>query len=61
MSQVYDVPLPEKHRFHRCGGGDGSKVDPFMPFEAYGKMNDTEKRAIWACLQGLPPKPFGER
>ena len=40
---------------------DGSKIDPFMPFEAFGKMNDTEKRALWAYLQSLPPQPFGGR
>jgi hypothetical protein len=40
---------------------DGSKIDPFMPFEAYSKLNDTEKRAVWAYLQSLPPLEFGQR
>jgi mono/diheme cytochrome c family protein len=34
---------------------DGRKLDPFMPIESLGKMNDTEKRAIWEYLRGLPP------
>jgi cytochrome c553 len=40
---------------------DGSKIDPFMPYEAYSKLDDTEKRAIWAYLQSLPPMAFGGR
>jgi cytochrome c553 len=40
---------------------DGSRIDPFMPFEAYSKLNDTEKRAIWSYLQSLPPMAFGGR
>jgi cytochrome c553 len=40
---------------------DGSRIDPFMPFEAFSKLNDTEKRALWAYVQGLPPTPFGSR
>ena len=40
---------------------DGSRIDPFMPFEAYSKLNDTEKRALWAYLEGLTPAPFGGR
>jgi mono/diheme cytochrome c family protein len=40
---------------------DGRKIDPFMPFESFSKLNDTEKRALWAYLQSLPAKPFGER
>jgi hypothetical protein len=40
---------------------DGSKIDPFMPFESFSKMNDTEKRALWAYLQSVPAKEFGGR
>jgi hypothetical protein len=40
---------------------DGRQLDPFMPYEAYSRMNDTEKRALWAYLQSLPPTAFGER
>jgi hypothetical protein len=40
---------------------DGSRIDSFMPFEAFSKLNDTEKRALWAYVQNLPPTPFGSR
>jgi hypothetical protein len=39
----------------------GQKLDPFMPIDAYGKLDDTEKHALWAYLQSLPPRPFGQR
>jgi hypothetical protein len=32
-----------------------------MATETYDKMDDTEKRALFAFLQTLPPKPFGGR
>lgn len=40
---------------------DGRKLDPFMPVASYTKMDDTEKRALFAFLQTLPPQPFGNR
>ena len=40
---------------------NGKKVDPMMPTEALGKMNDTEKQALWAYLRTVPPAPFGGR
>lgn len=40
---------------------NGSKLDPFMPLDAIGKADATERRALWAWLQSLPAKPFGER
>lgn len=40
---------------------DGRKLDPMMPFESLSKMDDVEKRALFAFLQSLPPRPFGER
>ena len=40
---------------------DGRALDPMMPFAGLAKMNDTEKRALWAYLQSLPPTPFGNR
>lgn len=40
---------------------DGRKLDPFMPYATLAKMNDTEKKALWAYLQSVPPKPFGQR
>lgn len=39
----------------------GKKLDPFMPFEALGKMNEDERGALYLYLMSLPPKPFGER
>lgn len=40
---------------------NGRKVNPFMPIESFGKMNDTEKHALWAYLENIPPVPFGSR
>ena len=40
---------------------NGKKLDPFMPIEAFGKQDDTEKRALFAWLQSLPATPFGNR
>jgi hypothetical protein len=40
---------------------NGAKINPFMPIEAFGKFDDTEKRALWAYLTHLPPTPFGNR
>ena len=40
---------------------DGKKLDPFMPIEALTAMNEVEKKALWAYLSTLPPKPFGGR
>lgn len=33
---------------------DGSAIDPFMPWQAFGGMTDVELRAIWRHLQSLP-------
>ncbi len=40
---------------------NGMKLDPFMPITAYKKLDEIEKKALWAYLQSLPPRPFGER
>lgn len=40
---------------------DGSKLDPFMPYETLAKMDDIEKRALWAYLRSVPPLPSGQR
>jgi mono/diheme cytochrome c family protein len=40
---------------------NGMKLDPFMPIEAYGKLDDVEMKALWAYLQTLPPTPLGNR
>jgi len=40
---------------------DGQKVDPFMPIEVLAHMNETERKALYAYLVTLEPKPFGNR
>ncbi len=40
---------------------NGQKLNPFMPIEAFGKLDEVEKKALWAFLEKLPAKPFGER
>jgi mono/diheme cytochrome c family protein len=40
---------------------DGKELDPFMPYKALAKMNDDEKKALWAYLQSVAPKPYGNR
>jgi mono/diheme cytochrome c family protein len=40
---------------------NGSKLDPFMPLQSFGKLDDTEKRALWAYLTSLPPTELGNR
>jgi cytochrome c553 len=40
---------------------DGSTINPFMPLESFGKLDDLEKHALWAYLQSVPPRPFGQR
>ena len=40
---------------------DGKKLNLFMPIEAFGKYDETEKRALFLYLQSLPPTPFGNR
>jgi cytochrome c553 len=40
---------------------NGSKLDPFMPIESFGRMDDTEKHAIYEYLKSLPPAPAGGR
>lgn len=40
---------------------NGTKVDPMMPFESFGKMDDTEKKALWEYLRTVPPVAFGGR
>jgi len=33
---------------------DGSAINPFMPWKAFARLNDTELDALWAFLQTLP-------
>jgi hypothetical protein len=40
---------------------NGKQLDPFMPVETTSKFDDTEKRALFAYLQALPPRAFGGR
>ena len=40
---------------------DGTRIDDFMPVGAVVAMNETERRALWAFLEGLEPAEFGGR
>lgn len=40
---------------------DGTKLNPFMPLATLAAMNEIEKKALWAYLRSVPPKPFGNR
>jgi len=40
---------------------NGQKLDPFMPYEALAKMDETERRALWTYLRSVEPRPFGGR
>jgi mono/diheme cytochrome c family protein len=40
---------------------DGSAISPYMPWNAYANMSDTEIQAIWAYLQTLAPVAKGQR
>src|SRR5262245_1981424 len=38
---------------------DGTAINRAMPWQAYGKMTDTELKAVWAYLQTVPPLAKG--
>jgi mono/diheme cytochrome c family protein len=40
---------------------DGSAVSRVMPFEALGRLNDTDAQALYLYLQGVPAKAAGTR
>ncbi|HRG95927.1 MAG TPA: hypothetical protein PLR99_06755 [Polyangiaceae bacterium] len=40
---------------------NGSTLNPFMPIDSYKTMNETEKRALFAYLSKLEPRPLGGR
>jgi mono/diheme cytochrome c family protein len=40
---------------------NGKPLDALMPVEALRNMDDTERHALFAYLQSLPPLPFGNR
>lgn len=39
---------------------NGEPLDPFMSLGAVSKLDDTEKRALWAHLRSLPPRELGK-
>lgn len=40
---------------------NNERLNPFMPLPALAAMNETERKALWAYLQSLPPLAFGNR
>jgi mono/diheme cytochrome c family protein/cytochrome c553 len=38
---------------------DGTEISKMMPWQAYGRMKDTELKAVWAYLQTIPPLEKG--
>lgn len=40
---------------------NGQQLNEFMPLEMLRNMNDTERHALWAYLQTVPPLAFGNR
>jgi mono/diheme cytochrome c family protein len=40
---------------------DGSAVSPVMPFGGLKEMNETDVRALYLHLKGVPPRPSGQR
>lgn len=40
---------------------DGSAINPFMPWKNFALMNDTELKALYLFLQGVPAKAEGNR
>jgi len=40
---------------------NGTNIDPFMPWNTFKQMSDTELDALWAFLQTLPSRPAGGR
>jgi mono/diheme cytochrome c family protein len=38
---------------------DGSAIDPFMPWQTMGRMNDEELRAVYLYLKSVPPRKTG--
>lgn len=39
----------------------GEPINPFMPLDALAHTDETERRALWAYFQSVPPGPFGAR
>jgi hypothetical protein len=40
---------------------NGKKLDAFMPIIAFGKLDETEMKALWEHLKTVPPLPMGNR
>ena len=40
---------------------DGSEIDPIMPWQNFGQMNDVELEALWLYLQTVPAQEEGNR
>jgi mono/diheme cytochrome c family protein len=40
---------------------NGQTLNPFMPIESWGNLDDTELHGLFAYLQSIPPAPFGNR
>lgn len=40
---------------------NGAQLHAIMPYEAFARMDDTERAALWAHLRAVPPRVFGGR
>ena len=40
---------------------DGSAINPFMPWQSYKDMSDTELAALWMFIRSVPAKPYGNK
>lgn len=40
---------------------DGTQLNPFMPYRVFKHMSNDEIHALWAFLQTVPARKFGER
>lgn len=40
---------------------DGRMLDPFMPWQGFGKMTDDDLHALWLYLRSVPAKEFGNK
>ena len=61
-SGIKDWTYPDFEKLITAGvRKNGQKLNPFMPIEAFAKLDETERRALWAYLQTIPPLPYGQR
>lgn len=49
------------HSFETATRKNGKPMAALMPVEALHNMDDTERHALFAYLQSIPPLPFGNR